>query len=236
VGILVLLLSICADAQCVISCKPALNFSLDPSGQLQISPSILLQDPTCDPLDFTVDITDSQGNSYGNQLSCTELGLNLTARVTEVASGNFCLSAIQLFDYLPPVILADTLFIGCTKDAHPDSVGYPDIQDNCTGGGDLQISWTDVALDLGCFTTVEGIFVTSKIERTWEAVDESGNQRQAIQHLYFRRRTIGDIQFPVNRDGFAAPVLACEDNPFDLNLTGQPLIDGLPIMNGGHVN
>jgi len=59
-------LSYFSFAQCTVICKSALNVSLPVSGTVIISPDLLLEDDDCDPLEFYVTITDTQGNNIGN--------------------------------------------------------------------------------------------------------------------------------------------------------------------------
>ncbi|MEL6866572.1 MAG: hypothetical protein AAFP19_19255, partial [Bacteroidota bacterium] len=97
-------------AQCIIACRSDLNISLGSNGQVSISPGFLLQDPDCDPNDFSVSITDDQGTSIGNQLDCSHVGQTVTARATHISSGNYCETEITVSDNFAPVLICtDTI-------------------------------------------------------------------------------------------------------------------------------
>lgn len=62
------------------------------------------------------------------------------------------------------------------------------------------------------------------IHRTWSATDEYGNTRQYTQVITQERAALSQVMFPPDRDGVAAPMLACGAMA-DLSQTGQPFID-----------
>ena len=219
---------------CVVSCKSNLNISLDEFGQATITPLILLQDPTCDPSDFTVDITDSQGNSFGNVITCQYVGMSVTATVTKISNGNSCSTIINVEDHIDPVILcADTTLL-CIESTTPFDLGFPTAWDNCTVFSNDDLNFSDELIDLPCFEVQGSDTITSKIERTWTVTDPAGNIGTCLQTIYLKRATIHDVEFPVHRDGFVLPTLDCNDDPEDLSLTGEPTINGKAIEVGGN--
>ncbi|MEM1320753.1 MAG: HYR domain-containing protein [Bacteroidota bacterium] len=223
-----------AQASCLISCKTSLSISLGFDGQATLSAGILLQDPTCDPADFRVEITDGNGNNYGNTIDCSMLGLHLTASVIHNTSGNFCRSTIIVSDYLAPVINCVDTTVLCIDSTLPEDIGFPTLSDNCSSLDSSNLSYSDVFADLACFTNHAGDSITAMIERTWQATDEQGNMANCVQHIYLKRATISDVVFPAHRNGFTNPALNCSQDPTDLSLTGEPTINGRPITNGGH--
>ncbi len=219
---------------CVVSCKSSLNISLDEFGQATITPSILLQDPSCNPNDFTVNIVTAQGASLGNVLTCAQVGMTVTATVTKISNGNSCSTIILVEDKIKPVInCADTTVL-CIEPTSPQDLGFPAVSDNCSDLSSDDLIYFDEFIDLACFATQGNDMLTGKIKRTWTITDENGNQASCIQMIYLKRATIDDVDFPVHLDGFQAPALDCNDDPGNLQLTGKPTINGKPIVIGGH--
>ena len=219
---------------CVVSCKSNLNISLDEFGQAIITPSILLQDSSCDPNDFTVDITDPQGNSFGNIITCEYVGMSVTATVTKISSGNSCSTIINVEDHIKPTINCIDTIVFCIKPTSPDDIGFPEAWDNCFSYTSNDLNYSDDFIDLPCFAVEGNDSITSKIERTWSVTDPSGNVGTCVQTIFLKRATINDVEFPLHRDGFELPALDCSDDPEDLLLTGKPTINGKPIEIGGN--
>lgn len=235
---IVILLSVTSFSQptqaCVVSCKSNLNVSLDEFGQAVITPSILLQDPSCNPNDFTVNITGPQGNSFGNLLTCANIGMTMTATVTKISNGNSCSTIIFVSDHINPVIYCQDTTILCIEPANPAAIGFPSAWDNCSSFTNNNLNYTDEFIDLACFAMQGNDIITSKIKRVWTATDASGNVGTCTQMIYLKRATIDDVDFPLHRDGFILPALDCNDDPSDLALTGQPTINGKTIEIGGN--
>ena len=199
-----------------------------------LTPLILLQDPSCNPADFTVNITDPSGNSVGNTLTCDHVGLTMTATVTQTATGNSCSTTIFVSDNIRPNISCSDTTILCIQSADPAVIGYPQVNDNCTDLTFEDLTYSDDFTDLACFSTNGSDSITSQIERTWTVTDAYGNEETCIQMIYLRRATIDLVEFPPHLDGFANPALGCGQDPEDLSLTGEPTINGIPIDNGGN--
>ncbi len=222
------------SSACVVSCKSSLNVSLDGSGQAVITPLILLQDPSCNPNDFTVNINDPNGNSVGNTLTCDHVGLTMIATVTQTSTGNFCSTTLSVADYIDPQIACSDTLVLCNQSVDPSVIGYPSATDNCTVFANTDLVYIDEFMDLACFAMHGADTITSQIKRTWSVQDEAGNVDTCIQMIYLKRVTISDVTFPAHLDGFAAPTLDCSQDPMDLSLTGAPSINGIPIDNAGN--
>ena len=219
---------------CVVTCKSNLNVSLDGTGQAVITPLILLQDPSCDPAGFTVNITNPNDISVGNTLTCDHVGLTMKATVTQTSTGNSCWTFITVEDYIKPQIICSDTVILCNQSVDPSVIGYPLATDNCSMFANTDLDYVDEFMDLACFAVQGTDTITSQILRTWSVQDESGNVDTCIQMIYLKRVTIDDVTFPAHRDGFAAPALDCSQDPTDLLLTGEPSINGIPIDNSGN--
>lgn len=218
---------------CVLICKNNLNVSLNSTGQATLTPSILLEDPSCDANDFTVDILDPSGNSIGNTITCDYIGMTMTAKVIESSTGNYCTTIVTVEDYIIPQIQCTDTVLYCNQSVDPADIGYPTATDNCTAFANADFTYEDEFMDLACFTEVGTDTVTAQIQRTWSVQDESGNPATCIQMIYLKRVTVDDVLFPANLNGFDNPALDCSQDPMDLSLTGEPTIDGLPIEVAG---
>jgi len=92
------------SAQCSLACGANTNVSLDENCEALISPeTILLDDTSCPAGTFTVEITDSYGNSVPNPVTGDYLDQTLTVSVVDGTSDNSCWGFITLEDYLAPV-------------------------------------------------------------------------------------------------------------------------------------
>ncbi len=232
--VFILLLAIPANsfAQCSLSCRGTLNTSLDQNGAAFITPQMLLVDPDCNPMDFTVDVT-LNGVSQGNLLDCSHIGYALIATATQIVDGNSCSTIIYISDYSSPQIACADTILSCVQDHTPSTAGYPNATDNCSVFVNGDFNYSDVFTDLPCFTVVGMDTITAQIERTWWVTDASGWADTCVQMIYIRQPKISDIVFPINFNGVDAPVLDCSQNPDDLTITGYPTIEGQEILIGG---
>jgi len=223
------------NAQCNLNCIQNIQVALDESGQAVITPNILLQNYPLQGCfnNLKIEIKDAQGNSYPTTLTCSENGKTLYVKVTDLSNGNYCNTQITVFDHLGPHFTITNFNIFCSDPKSPDLLGYPTVTDNCTTISNSNLIYVDNIIDLPCNTVINGIKVTGKIIRTWSAVDNSGNTTSAIQIINLKTAKLSDVVFPPDRDGIQAPTLDCTDNPNDLKKTGEPSINGFPIVNGG---
>ncbi|MEZ4960358.1 MAG: HYR domain-containing protein [Saprospiraceae bacterium] len=221
------------SAQCALVCKNSITVALDANGQATIYPPMLLQSSVGCSNNFTIGIVDTAGNNVGTTLNASLLGEPLTATLTHPASGNSCVIQITLIDNLPPVLsCGDTLFLWCNQPYTPDTIGYPAVSDNATETDSIALAYTDNFTDLPCYATISGQQMTAYTKRTWTATDESGNSTTCVQHIFFKRATLGMVVFPGHRDGVVNPALECGlDDPTDLDLTGYPTVDGFILDN-----
>ncbi len=229
--IMLLALTQSLTAQCTVDCLSEKHIYLDGSGQVILTSSELLQDPMCDPLDFTVKLTDDVGTFYVNSIvDCSHVGVNLTATVINIITGESCSTDLIVADMIKPSIICLPTILDCNENSDPAVIGYPHIIDNCTPYEDINISYDDQGVNLPCYTDYNGELVAGKIERTWTVTDASGNQNSCVQDLYIRRTHISNFIFPNDLDGIQQTTLFCGDDPTDLALTGQPTINGAPMF------
>ena len=206
---------------------------MNASGNYLVTPAIILSNPTCDPNDFLLEIKDASNNTIGNLLNCTHIGQSFTATVTNIYDENSCWGSITLVDNLGPTLQCQDTFLFCFENADPETIGFPPVFDNCTSLSLDDLNYTDIFTDLPCFSIENGDTITAKIERTWTATDAFGNSTNCTQNIYFKRVTVNDIVFPINKDDFEAPALDCNGDPTNLALTGKPTINGTPVTSDG---
>lgn len=221
--------SVRLSAQCTLVCNQNISVSLDDSGQAMITPAMILAGACSDVLD--IKLYTAQGVPLANPLTCTNIDKTITAKVRHVASGNNCSGTLKVRDALPPVLSCPEEIVLCGQDDSPEGVGQAIATDNCTSSIGIYYQHLDVETDLGCSGNHAGYPVIRRIDRQWLVSDAAGNSSSCVQQIWTRRPTIADVVFPANRDGVAMPPLNCGQNPDDLNLTGQPMVDGKPISN-----
>ncbi len=220
-----------SSAQCALVCKNNLNVYYNSDGFVKLIPELLLTQQVGCSGGYTINATDTLSNSYGDNLPANLLGRKLTATVTNTASGNSCSTNIQLLDNEGPKIGGpDTVIIWCNQPFSKTAIGSPTISDNTTPSGSITVNSTDEFTDLPCMSTVGSVVVAASVKRTWTATDASGNKSTRVQNIYLRRATLDMVVFPKHRDGVQAPTLECSvDNPLNLNLTGQPMVENTKL-------
>lgn len=222
-------------AQCPMVCRQNFNVSLGSDGTATLTPDIVLNTSTEGCTEgFTINIIDANsGYQYGSVATAQMIGVTLMFNVIDNATGNNCDGNISVLDNTPPQLFLDTLYLDCNADFNPNAFGLPVAVDNVTPYEQLTFDWVDEYTDLECFSDVNGHPVTGQLERTWTVSDASGNTRQGSQLIYRKRNAITDVVFPANRDDISAPALICNvSNALDLSLTGEPMINGIPVSQG----
>lgn len=226
-----------AQAQCELSCKKFYPVILDAvTGEVEITPELVLNnypDPDC-PGTVLITVSTMQGEILSNTLDCSRAGDTLMIVGLHLLSNNSCWGSIIVTDDFAPLLDCPDVFVACTDSLLPHKVGYPDWSENCTVLADSMFSFTDLYTYLPCSTIVNSIQVTGNVVRTWSVADASGNVGTCQQTIWLRTGTVGDIVFPLDRDGFAAPALKCGQDVKNLKLTGEPTIDGYPVKTLGY--
>lgn len=228
--------SVATPAQsCALICKSNVNAALNGFGQVLINEQMIAPTaPTYCPGQLTLTLFDENGDSAPNPLTCAYSGQTVTVIVEHVASGNTCEGSVDVADFLPPNLICPEIFALCTQDPDPAFIGMPAMSDNCTPAAMLSVFYDDQFVDLPCNTTYNGQVVTARIDRNWQAADESGNTAACLQKIWIKRGVLADVAFPPSHDGFQAPALDCSQDPNNLNLTGEPSIEGQIIQPGGN--
>lgn len=222
------------SAQCALVCNSNLQISLPETGELTLDPALIA--PTAanlcpGPLELTLWLPSGQP-ILNNLISCSQAGSTLTARVRHTASGNQCLTQIVVKDLFAPQLNCPARTIFCAQNTAPESMGYPEIFDNCTPLYALNITHYDQEFNLPCGTLQSGLPVTARIQRNWTVTDQAGNINTCAEQIWVKSASVDSVVFPLHLDGFSDTTLSCGQDPNDLNLTGQPLLHGFPIENG----
>jgi hypothetical protein len=224
-----------AYSQCTLVCNSNIQISLPESGSVVLPIEAL--SPTAASLcpgPLTLTIWSGPGQTIpGNSINCAHAGLTLTARVLHTASGNFCTGTIDVVDVLPPKLTCTPKFINCSQESNPASAGFPMISDNCTAYAALEVDHYDITTPLACGTVQNGFKVLERIDRHWQVSDAFGNQSTCTQQIWIKAPELDSVVFPPNRDDITAPALLCGANPYNMELTGQPLLYGNLIDNSG---
>ena len=213
--------------QCSLVCKQNILVSLDPAGQAPISWQMIA--PTagnsCPGL-LDLQLFDEHGASIPDDtLRCIHIGELITARVRHIVTGNSCNGTLQVRDALPPTLNCPEKTVFCTESTEPANTGTPGMTDNCTPGGSLDFNYIDNNLQFPCGATHNGYPIAGRVDRSWYVHDASNNASSCVEKIWVRQATVNDVTFPAN------VTLNCGQDPTDLDLTGQPTINGQPLVN-----
>ncbi len=229
-------IALAASAQgCALICKSNLNVALNGVGQALITEQLIA--PTAStfcPGTISISLFDENYEPAPNPLTCDYLGQTITVVLEHVATGNTCSGTLEVRDYLPPQLSCANQFVLCTQDPDPAFIGQPLVTDNCTPAPSVALSYSDQFTDLPCNATAGGQAVTARIDRSWQAADQSGNTSTCLQQIWIKKAVLQDVSFPPNLDGFQAAPLSCGQDPNDLALTGSPTIEGQAIEANGN--
>ncbi len=194
-------------------------------------------------------------------LTSAEIGLSIYVIVTNPADGNNCDNAIlSVVDQVVPDLTCGAMVqIDCTDPLTPGTgpldfpvpgsatvVGnsQPYVVLNFDPCGPATLTYVDDEIDGVCGTDP----FLRQITRTWTVEDASGNTKSCDQTIEINRSTLADVDFPLNRDGMAAPFLVCNDldddsindnvDPnvlLDSNGNPSPEVTGFPTINGNPI-
>ena len=198
-----------------LSCLPNVNVSLGQGGFAILTPFMLVNAPQYAVNQYVVDIM----GPLTNTVYCAQLGQELMVMVTEIPTGNSCMSTIFVEDKLKPVL-------NCTPDVLPCNVDIATIDfedylepviDNCDPDPDVWFSY--VIQNLPCNAN----HYTQQILVTWTATDNSGNSATCQDIIYLRQPALGEIVFPPDIS------VSCVNANIDPSVTGEPTFNGDPI-------
>lgn len=215
------------SAQCPLTCNDNVQASLNEYCENEITWDALLEgNPplACIP-DLSVEIKYQNGNTIQTSpiVTVDEINKLLIGTVTHVPTGTSCQTLILVEDKLKPVLSCLDTLLSTFHDTAPEVIGFPDVTDNCTHEVDL--IYFDQNNTFNCTLTD----TVSIINRSWTAIDTSGNTATCLQKIYVYRPHLDSIQFPANLDNITAPPLYCNSFDIDPEHTGVPMFDSLLI-------
>ncbi len=197
-----------------LSCLPFVNVSLGQQGYALITPLMLVNAPQYPAYQYTVDIM----GPLTNTVYCEQIGQDLMVVVTELPTGNSCMSTIHVEDKLKPLF-------SCTPDTFPCNVVIADIdfystvevQDNCDPDPELWYSYVIQPLPCNQYG------FTAQVLVNWTATDASGNSSTCQDIIYLKKPSLGQIVFPPNIS------VSCSNPNIDPSITGVPTFNGEPV-------
>ncbi|HEY3387386.1 MAG TPA: HYR domain-containing protein, partial [Saprospiraceae bacterium] len=202
-------------APVALSCIPEINISLGLGGFAVLDALTLVNAPDYPAFQYEVDIM----GPLNDTVFCAQLGQEVMVVVTEIPTGNSCMSTVFVEDKLRPtlVCLSDTL--PCNIDIQ--SINFEDYietaTDNCDDDPTLWYSY--VIQNLPC----NPHHFTQQILVTWTATDDSGNSATCQDIIYLKKPALGQIVFPPNIS------ISCVNANTDPSNTGEPTFNGEPI-------
>lgn len=216
---------------CVMACNTLVNISANSNCEVEVLSQAVLEgeDETCAAMGFyTVSITDKNGDPVPSPIGKAYIGQKLTATVTNIACGNSCWGKVLIEDKRAPELICGDTAVRCNQIIDPTNLGFPvpvaDIlnpngpQPYIASGidacGNVQLTYQDSVVDLGCADT------TTVIYRKWKATDASGLMAMCFDTIYLKSGTLADIDLPPHYDGIS------------VNPDGDPAEPILPACGG----
>lgn len=198
-----------------LSCLPEVNISLGQDGSAVLTALMLVNAPQYPANQYIVDIM----GPLTNTVYCAQLGQELMVVVTEIPTGNSCMSTIFIEDKLRPVFNCTADVLPCNVDiATLDLEDYLEpVFDNCDPDPDVWSSY--LIQNLPCNAN----HYTQQILVTWTATDNSGNSATCQDIIYLRQPALGEIVFPPDIS------ISCVNANIDPSVTGEPTFNGEPI-------
>ncbi len=204
-----------------LSCNGLLNVSLDENCQATITPSMILTEVELPLSEYTIVITDVNGNVVDNIFEPIDLGQTffVSVSLSSVCNNLSCWGEIFIEDKFAPTIVCMDEDLACN--ALEDAMD-PVIMDNC--GADL-ILLSEVHENLFCDPNYTG-----RVTKTWQAVDAYGNvSNVCTQVINLERINLGSVIFPVS----TSINLSCDDAyATDANGHPDPSVTGVPMYLG----
>ncbi len=200
----------------VLACDDLVTINLTgPKAQVTIGMVIEAVPALCYP-DYELEVY-YQGENLDNMVCCEHIGKILTYTITHISTGLSCNGEISVEDKFAPLITCEDKVIKCTESTEPDSLGYPDLVENCDP--DVDLVYYD---DYENYNCVDPIYI-GRITRTWIATDAAGFNNTCVQYIDILKANLTGVTMPVDT------TIACKDVVTDMEETGMPLYCDLPI-------
>lgn len=223
--LLMITISLSAQAQCPLICNKNVNISMDEDCLIEVTPDMILEgEGTLVECLYEVVIMGSNGVPIPGSPFLNSSHVGKTFQVKILSDHNSCWGTILVEDKFPPMIdCPEPITINCYDKR---TFSLPSASDNCGIVTEVTEISNEVE-DIGC----TGPF--SAIRRiTYQAKDKSGNLSSVCTRLvYYAKVNLDSIMFPLNRDNIEASALDCDNaegwdlngNKYpDINETGKP--------------
>ena len=198
-----------------MSCRPAVQVSLNHLGYAVVTPSMLVKAPAYPWDEYEVDLM----GPLDDTVFCAQIGEELMAVVEEIPTGNTCMSTLTVEDKLPPTLSCTDDTVKCTVDIPSlDFLSFIDtVYDNCSE--EVELSYVYAVTEFDC----DPSGMAGKIDLTVTATDENGFSSTCTQVIWLEKFTLDDVVFPPDT------ILGCVDPDTSIASVGQPTIGGEPI-------
>ncbi len=219
---------------CLLACngtlEAPLQVAIDQTCIANLNTDNIIEAPQSCPGDKELVVRDSFNNIVTQSINNISfdadpyIGQALSVTVTDTESGIFCVGFILIVDNVAPTFQScPNELVECVAALVPDSLVMPTVADNCNSPL-LSLEFTDAFTAADCLSDTAGV-----LNRSWTAIDSSGNFANCTQSIYVLRPELDSIVFPTD-----LVLAACDTNlvtsPDSL---GRPSLDSVLIMNGG---
>ncbi|MBK8641095.1 MAG: M36 family metallopeptidase [Saprospiraceae bacterium] len=220
-----------------LACNDDIQISLDDSCKATIYPDMVLEGgPYSCYDDYIVEVRDWKGgplidrepNRRGVQINGNDIGRELKITIIDPVTGNSCWGHGRVEDKLAPKISCPlTNDVSCGTNTNPGGpLGLPTVEENCGG---YSLTYRDLTTYGSC-----GAGFSSIIQRTWIAIDGSGNRSECIQSIRIRLGDLFEVTVPSNYDNLDQPALEC-DEKIDRNKNVTPHMADFPECVDGYI-
>jgi len=206
-----------------IACNSHIYVSLGDDCKAGLTPDMILEGVAdADLTKFMVNIIDGP-NAGTDTVTLADLDDRIRVEVidTSITPNNKCWGYVTVEDKIAPILECETMTILCNTSTDPSVIGgQPTTTDACAGG--VTFTYADVTENFSCLVGAgDAPDTISRIMRTWEARDASGNASSCTQmiHVVKPQLELDSIIWPVDAE------LYCGDNPStEPSSTGYPQI------------
>lgn len=204
-----------AKSAMALSCKPEVNISLGAGGFAVLTAITLVNAPDYPAFLYDVDIM----GPLNDTVFCDQVGQEVMVVVTEIPTGNSCMSTVFVEDKLRPVLTCTPDTLPCNVDISTiDFLSYLDgATDNCDDDLDIYFSYTIQNLPCNPHHFTQQILVI------YTATDDSGNSTSCQDVIYLKKPALGQIVFPPDI------TVDCVNPNLDPSVTGEPTFNGEPL-------
>ena len=158
-----------------------------------------------------------EGTNLNKIICCEHIGQLLTYTVTHTATGLSCGGQLSVEDKFAPILNCEDVAIKCSSSTEPDSIGYPELIENCDTT--VSLVYYDNYDNYNCS---DPLYI-GRIKRTWIATDASGLSNTCIQNIDIIKATLAEVTIPGNI------IIECKDVVSNMTPQNEPLYCGLPI-------